>query len=190
MWLTGGMNEKLSAEELEELRFRESLQARRMEKGWSQGELARRMVTEGWKEFHQATISRIEKGQRPVRLGEARTLARLLDTDVGSMIAPSEESQLLERYWRTLEDIETYRRTSIQQLAQWEQSRAALRGILKKMETVDVTTILDEPRQEYFRESKQHAAIRVQEPLERVVELAEEYAFVGSPNELSADTDA
>lgn len=77
-----------------EERFRQSLRARREQRGWSMGELARRMVAEGWDDFHQATISRLEKGQRPIRVAEARTLARLLETSVSEMMAPQREQAI------------------------------------------------------------------------------------------------
>lgn len=77
----------------EELRFRQNLQKRREAHGWSMGELARRMEQAGWTDFHQATVSRIEKGQRGIGLGEARTLARLLGVDLGAMIATSDATE-------------------------------------------------------------------------------------------------
>lgn len=60
--------------------FAENVRARREELGVSQGEIARRMARRGWDGFHQTTISRIEKYERPVRLGEAQALAEVLDT--------------------------------------------------------------------------------------------------------------
>lgn len=80
----------------EESQFVENVQRLRELKGWSQGELARRMADEGWDGFHQTTISRIEKGQRPVRLAEARTLASVLGSQVGIMTAPPPEAHILE----------------------------------------------------------------------------------------------
>lgn len=79
----------------EEARFVESMKRIREELGWSQGELARRMSDAGWSAFHQTTISRIEKGERPVRLGEARGIASALGALVGQMILPTETSKAL-----------------------------------------------------------------------------------------------
>ncbi|MFC8037846.1 helix-turn-helix domain-containing protein [Paenarthrobacter sp. NPDC057355] len=112
--------ERAVADQAEENQFAENVQRLRELKGWSQGELARRMTEEGWEGFHQTTISRIEKGQRPVRLAEARGLARVLGNQVGMMIAPPAESEILEglamnigymrlhsrRIWAELEKIE------------------------------------------------------------------------------------
>ena len=79
----------------EEMHFIASVKRIREELGWSQGELAKRMSDSGWEGFHQTTISRIEKGERPVRLGEARGLAKALGALVGQMILPDEESKTL-----------------------------------------------------------------------------------------------
>lgn len=79
----------------EEANFIAAVKRIREEQGWSQGELARRMAESGWEGFHQTTISRIEKGERPVRLGEARGLAKALGALVGQMILPPDESKTL-----------------------------------------------------------------------------------------------
>lgn len=88
-------NEETTQGAEEEARFVESMKRIREELGWSQGELARRMSDAGWTAFHQTTISRIEKGERPVRLGEARGIASALGALVGQMILPSETSKAL-----------------------------------------------------------------------------------------------
>lgn len=79
----------------EEAHFIAAVKRIREELGWSQGELAKRMADSGWEGFHQTTISRIEKGERPVRLGEARGLAKALGALVGQMLLPEEESKAL-----------------------------------------------------------------------------------------------
>ncbi|MBE4716752.1 helix-turn-helix transcriptional regulator [Pseudarthrobacter sp. AB1] len=79
----------------EEAHFIAAVKRIREELGWSQGELAKRMSDSGWEGFHQTTISRIEKGERPVRLGEARGLAKALGALVGQMLLPAEQSKTL-----------------------------------------------------------------------------------------------
>lgn len=79
----------------EEANFIAAVKRIREELGWSQGELAKRMSDSGWDGFHQTTISRIEKGERPVRLGEARGLAKALGALVGQMILPAEQGKSL-----------------------------------------------------------------------------------------------
>lgn len=86
-------------------RFAASVKRLREEKGWSQGELAKRMNRAGFDGFHQTTISRIEKGDRPVRIGEARALARALGTLVGIMIAPTEEWKILDNFAKEVQEL-------------------------------------------------------------------------------------
>jgi transcriptional regulator with XRE-family HTH domain len=78
----------------DEANFIKNMQILREQRDWSQGELARRMQAEGWTSFHQTTVSRIEKGERPVRLGEARGIAKVLGTITSQMILP--DTQFLD----------------------------------------------------------------------------------------------
>lgn len=54
--------------------------------GMSQAELVQKLRTNGWTNVHPTTISRIEKGERPVRLSEATRIARILGQDVSLMM--------------------------------------------------------------------------------------------------------
>lgn len=104
------LNEESHAQDLKaEARFRESMQKLRSERGWSQGELARRMSDAGWSDWYQATVSRIEKGTRAVRLAEARGIARVLGTTVEQMASPSQTVEWLQEMWncsRAISDAE------------------------------------------------------------------------------------
>ena len=123
----------------DEERFVASMKRLREENGWSQGEMARRMTDAGWPGFHQTTISRLEKGERPVRLGEARGIAQVLGTLVGQMILPTEESESLrnlELEWQRLKnarsslreaihDFEAARQVLRFELGQWDEHMLA-----------------------------------------------------------------
>lgn len=67
--------------------------------GWSQSELARRAAAEGLA-FHQQTVQRIERGERPVRLNEAMVLVEIVGSDLEQMLEPVNEemaaSELIE----------------------------------------------------------------------------------------------
>ncbi|WP_416430066.1 helix-turn-helix transcriptional regulator [Paenarthrobacter nicotinovorans] len=78
-------NEEHEAGTSDEEQFARNLQAMRERKGWSQSELARRMVDAGWKNYNQMTISRTEKGDRPIRLNEARALAQIFGVPIDHM---------------------------------------------------------------------------------------------------------
>ena len=79
-------------EPTEETNFAESMQRLREARGWSQGELARRMVAEGWANYSQMTVSRTEKLDRPIRLGEASAIARLFGVNLALMTAGLDEA--------------------------------------------------------------------------------------------------
>lgn len=83
---------------VEEANFVANMKRLRESHGWSQGELAKRMKVAGWDKFHQTTISRIEQGVQPVRLGEARGIADALGATVDQMVL---DDMVAER-WRQL----------------------------------------------------------------------------------------
>jgi transcriptional regulator with XRE-family HTH domain len=64
-------------------RFREAY-------GWSQSELARRMVEAGWPKYSQVAVSRTEEGARAVRLDEAVSIARLFNRKLQDLLDPKD----------------------------------------------------------------------------------------------------
>lgn len=76
-----------SAEGLEQ-RVVETLIDLREERGWSQSELARRMVEAGWPKYTQMTVSRTEKGERPIRLNEVEALAQVFGVEMYALWNP------------------------------------------------------------------------------------------------------
>ncbi|MEW1807919.1 helix-turn-helix transcriptional regulator [Pseudarthrobacter sp. NPDC080039] len=69
----------------DEDRFVETMRHIREIQGLSQGELAARLAEAGWDGFRQTTVSRIEKGERTVRLAEAHAIAQVLGTSLARM---------------------------------------------------------------------------------------------------------
>ena len=67
----------------------------RRERHLSQTELAEELKQCGWTEARQAIISKIELGEREVRLGEAYLIAEVLGMSVEAMAAPDDVYQLL-----------------------------------------------------------------------------------------------
>lgn len=76
-----------------ERHFARALKQALDEEGTSQQALADAMTARGYK-FHQATIYKILNGSRKVVLGEAVTMALILDRDLEEMVAPSHETEL------------------------------------------------------------------------------------------------
>lgn len=57
--------------------------------GWSQSGLAHRLTGAGFEGAHQATISRIEKGDRPLRVFEAYMIADLFGITIDQLAGRS-----------------------------------------------------------------------------------------------------
>ncbi|MDQ0117444.1 transcriptional regulator with XRE-family HTH domain [Pseudarthrobacter defluvii] len=74
----------------------------REERGWSQSELARRMTEAGWPKYTQMTVSRTEKGERPIRLNEAEALAQVFGIEMFELWLPRK----LRRYSTELHEVE------------------------------------------------------------------------------------
>ncbi|AIF41041.1 hypothetical protein HX89_08895 [Dermacoccus nishinomiyaensis] len=68
--------------------FAENVAAERKRLGWTQAELAERLRSVGMENFHPNTISRVEKGERPVKLSEAAKFALVFETTVGTLVRP------------------------------------------------------------------------------------------------------
>lgn len=60
----------------------------------SQKELAERMRSLGWK-WVQATVWNVEKGERPLRIGEAEDLAEMFGVSVTAMTIPAKFTSLM-----------------------------------------------------------------------------------------------
>lgn len=73
--------------------FRENLRAARVAQGMSLSELSRRLSEAGWGVFHTTTLTRIESGERAVKLDEAAALADFVGRGLADMVtapAPTE----------------------------------------------------------------------------------------------------
>ncbi len=121
----------------EEAQFVANMKRLREERGWSQGEMARQMAAAGWDGFHQTTVSRIEKGERPVRLSEARGIAELLETSVSSMIAPPAEMMVLDGLHRSNRAMRAAARKITDAADEYESERAVHGEALRYAEEVN-----------------------------------------------------
>lgn len=93
------MIEKRTLGTPDEARFVEAMRRFREIQGLSQGELAARLAEAGWDGFRQTTVSRIEKGERTVRLAEAHAIAQVLGTSLTRMTdetAPGDAERIRE----------------------------------------------------------------------------------------------
>lgn len=71
--------------------FAASVARARAEKGWSQRELAKRLMEDsgGERTFHQPTVQRIESGERPIRIDEMLALSRVLGLSIREALTSS-----------------------------------------------------------------------------------------------------
>ena len=120
----------------EDARFAASVKRLREREGWSQGELARRMVSSGRDGFHQTTVSRIEKNERPVRIGEAISLAEIFDTTVVDMTAPTNEARAVDKLSRELSYIRANEDALGEAVLRYMHSQTSLRYALKDVDSV------------------------------------------------------
>jgi transcriptional regulator with XRE-family HTH domain len=73
----------------DEERFASNLKLMREEAGLTQAALAREMTRSGYR-WHQATVYKVENGERQIQLGEAREVARIFGTRLDDMlVAPA-----------------------------------------------------------------------------------------------------
>ncbi len=70
-----------------ERNFRSRMAAMRETLMWTQTDLAKQLKENHGLPFHQATIARIEAGERPVRLDEAHIIAGVFGVDLAAMTA-------------------------------------------------------------------------------------------------------
>jgi transcriptional regulator with XRE-family HTH domain len=87
--------------------FAENLKALRKAAGMSQEEFARAMTRRGVK-WHQATVYKVEKGERQIQLGEADVAARVLNVPLQEMLRANTEAavqrqRLRLRTWRLVD---------------------------------------------------------------------------------------
>lgn len=79
----------------DEANFSRRMSELRSARKMSQSELARRMAERGFENYSQMTVSRTEKGERPIRLGEARAIAEILESRVDAMTRDPRAAELI-----------------------------------------------------------------------------------------------
>lgn len=127
----------------DEANFIAAMKRIREEHGWSQGELARRMTDAGWEGFHQTTISRIEKGERPVRLAEAQGLAQVLGALLGQMILPSDQSKSLRDLELSVQRLNQAAHAITGAVQEFQAESAVVRYQLMELEGVALDSTMD-----------------------------------------------
>ncbi len=125
----------------DEARFAENLRHQREARGWSQGDLARRMQEAGWRNFHQTTISRIEKQERPIRLGEAKALAELFHVSLELLLRPSREAVLARQLAEFTRDVNRQHGGIADETARLLGMQAALEILLERADVLEAAPV-------------------------------------------------
>lgn len=125
-------------EDLNEEAFRRSVAKLREAKGWSQNRLAQELQEAGLSEYRQATVARLENGQRTLKLGEARVIASVLHTSVEEMISSPiiEFTNSLNQHTRILFDMFVEVRELVKKYLDFQES--AKFSILQNMKDIDI----------------------------------------------------
>lgn len=113
----------------DDIRFIRNFRRLRTEQGLRQSDVAEKLQEWGWGYFTQTTLSRLEKGDRPLRLGEARALARVVHRSVSELVSPSRDVAVLDSLGSQAREAER----SIDNLAEAYERVLIQRRKLKKM---------------------------------------------------------
>jgi transcriptional regulator with XRE-family HTH domain len=127
--------------EASERRFAENLRTAREDKGVSQVKLAQEMAARGWP-WRQQTVTRVESGQRMVRLGEALAVAEILGTSVVMLTASTRETTAVHLLASSTSKV----KQSFHEITRWTQTLLWNQGQLRTtLASVERRDYLDSP---------------------------------------------
>ncbi|MEV7606095.1 helix-turn-helix transcriptional regulator [Paenarthrobacter sp. NPDC089322] len=148
---------ELPTPDVDEECFRENMRALRERKGWSQGELSRRLIDGGWPIFHQTTISRIESGDRPIKLGEARAIARALGSNVTTMVSLPVETSIVQGLAGAIGDVRVAQNRIRDAYEMLAETRAKLSELVDFVAPVDLEQWQDADLRDAFENLRDQA---------------------------------
>lgn len=91
-----GMTKSGAGEPLpDDVTFAVNVKKLRERRGWSMNDLAERLQEEGLGNFHPTTVSRVESGQRSVRVGEVAAFEKALASSLAYMLQPADDVKLV-----------------------------------------------------------------------------------------------
>jgi len=125
-----------------ETSFATNMKALREAMGWNQNEMARRLSGAGLEGFHQTTVSRIEQGQRPVRLAEATVIARILRTSLDRLAGDAASVAALAGTRQAIYEAEANR---VRVADAWWKFRGAVTELARRLGADDPDVDVDAP---------------------------------------------
>ena len=128
--------------------------------GLSQAEMVHKLREQGWKNVHPTTISRIEKGERPVKVGEAARIAAVLGQNLPRMLAPPERAWIEEEVDKAIESVTNFYNRIGESVFLLTTYREVLRRKLAEFRAV-VDRENDDRLREKLTQSERYLALRV-----------------------------
>lgn len=98
----------------------------------TQQDIAEAMREAGYK-WSQATVWSVEKGERPIRLSEAESLAGILKCSIDRMLLPDQDAELVSRLWKFEHDLVIAGRELAKSARNYEDRKWALRFVVDDM---------------------------------------------------------
>jgi transcriptional regulator with XRE-family HTH domain len=114
--------------------FGRSVRERREQLGMSQRELAEKVSLYGHTKMDPTAVTRMEKGQRAVRLGEALTIAGILKMPLAALVA----NRTKEGLERRIAEIEERRAAALNHVAGLQAEIEALQAEIAKLEQAEL----------------------------------------------------
>lgn len=142
--------------------FGANLKRLREEKEISQTSFAQRMAEKGFA-FHQTTVSRIEAGERPVRLSEATALAELVNATVGYLTRPPDTARVTARLEKAMSSVNNPLLGIVQNARIVTASRPHLRYWIEQARHANVQGWVIETAEQVLNDEPEEAARRGRE---------------------------
>ncbi|MGO2810997.1 MAG: helix-turn-helix domain-containing protein [Brevibacterium aurantiacum] len=124
--------------------FVTNLKDRREQMGLKQADLARMMVDAGWEYFTQSTVSRLEKFDRPLRLGEAYALAYCVDRNPPYLSLPPEKFKIADKLLTATTEAKRARSELLYATAVFSDRTGHLRYLMGQSEDLKIDELDDE----------------------------------------------
>lgn len=135
LWDDAGVSEdKISPYNLQEANFAAQVKAQRMAKGWSQMDVAKELQSRGIDYMNGMTVSRIESGQRPVRLVEAWAFQEAFGVSVFDLMNPDKIDGWIESMQHLFFAMRTALREVREGLSEYNEYRSDAAGVADELE--------------------------------------------------------
>ncbi|WP_156368343.1 helix-turn-helix domain-containing protein [Arthrobacter sp. Leaf137] len=99
----------------------------------TQQDIAEAMRAAGYK-WSQATVWSVEKGERPIRLLEAATLAGILKSSIDRMLLADQDAELVDRLWKFEHDLAIAEQDLANAVRDYEDRKWALHFVMEDMQ--------------------------------------------------------